>query len=376
MKKQNKRAPNGEASIVVRSNRLRLLIPKSVHPEGRRAEIALDMANSEAGQTVAAQILADLKLDIYNGKFDESLAKYQRKPMTKVMTIYELWCEYVNYRRATIKLSTLHYYEEIIGHRLRDCPQSITKELDVRRWLLENMSQAYAARVLGSLSWAVTWGMKHKLIEIEQNLYIEMAKQTKPKDTTPPADAFNTEEKEQILNSFLTSHRYDHYYPFVYFLFITGCRPSEAIGLQWVDISDDLKLINFTGSITQIKSKAVRMEKSKNNRVRSFPINTELRDLLEACGHSTGRPYELVFPSAEDPEIPINYQNFSKSAWEKTVDPIVGRSTTPYSCRDTFITEQIAKGIPVAIVARWVDNSPLIIDKRYFDISAVSFTPK
>jgi integrase len=54
----------------------------------------------------------------------------------------------------------------------------------------------------------------------------------------------------------------------------------------------------------------------------------------------------------------------------------VGRNTTPYSCRDTFITEQIAKGTPVAIVARWVDNSPEIIDKRYFDISAVQFTPK
>ena len=292
------------------------------------------------------------------------------------MTIYELWCEYVNYRRATIKLSTLHYYEEIIGHRLRDCPQSLAKAIEVRQWLLENMSQAYAARVLSSLSWAVTWGMKHKLIDTENNIYIEMAKETKPTEQTPPADAFSHEEKEQILNSLLTSHSYDRYYPFVYFLFLTGCRPSEAIGLRWGDISDDFKLINFSGSITQIKSKPVQMSKSKNNRLRSFPINTELRDLLEACGHSSGEPWELVFPSPEDPNIPINYQNFSRSAWEKTVDPIVGRSTTPYSCRDTFITEQIAKGIPIAIVARWVDNSPTMIDKRYFDITAVSFMPK
>jgi integrase len=118
------------------------------------------------------------------------------------------------------------------------------------------------------------------------------------------------------------------------------------------------------------------MSKSKNNRIRSFPINAELRDLLEACQRSTGETFDLVFPSKDDPSIPINYQNFSKGAWGRVVDPIVDRNTTPYSCRDTFITEQIAKGIPVTIVARWVDNSPDIINKHYFDISAVSFTPR
>jgi integrase len=370
------RAPRGEASIIVRSGRLSLLIPNAVHPEGKRVEIALSIANSKAGQTVAAQILANLQLDLYNGNFDESLEKYRRKPVTEVMTIYNLWCEYVDYRRTIIKPSTLHYYEEIIGHRLRDCPQSLAKGLEVRKWLLENMSQDYAARILRSLSWAVTWGIKHQRIGIEKNIYIDMAKETKPKSQTPPPDAFTQEEKERILNSFLTSHRYDHFYPFVYFLFLTGCRPSEAIGIQWGNISTDCKLINFTGSIVQIKSQSVRMPTSKTNRVRSFPINNELRDLLEACGHSSGEPDALIFPSKEGINIPINYQNFSKSAWAKTVDPIVGRNTTPYSCRDTFITEQIAKGIPVSIVARWVDNSPEVINKHYFDISAVSFSPR
>ena len=334
------------------------------------------MADTTAGQTVAAQILADVKLDIYQGNFDPSLAKYRRKPVKKVMAIYDLWCEYVNYRRETIKRSTLHYYEEIIGNRLRDCPQSLWKELEVRAWLLDNMSQDYAARILKCLSWAVTWGLKHKRIDLEENLYIQMAKETRPKTQTPPPDAFSIEEKEGILNSFLTSRRHDHYYPFVYFLFLTGCRPSEAIGLQWGDISTDFKFVNFTGSIVQIKSETVRMSKSKTNRIRSFPINPELRDLIEACGNSFGDPWKLVFPSQDDPTAPINYRNFSKNAWAKTVDPIVGRNTTPYSCRDTFITEQIALGTPVAIVARWVDNSPQIIDQRYFDISAVSFMPK
>jgi integrase len=372
---KTKRAPKGEASIVVRSGRLFLLIPQFAHPERRRAEIALDMADSEAGQIAAAQVLARLRLDIYSGNFDLSLEKYKSQPVKKLISVYELWCEYVDYRRGTVKATTIHYYEEIIGHRLRDCPQSLANELGVRKWLLKNMSQAYASRVLAALSWAVNWGIQHKRIDLDRNLYTEMAKQTKPRNQPPEPNAFNDEEKEAILNNFLTSHHYDYYYPFVYFLFLTGCRPSEAIGLRRGDIDDDFKKIKFCGSIVQIKSQATWMEKSKNNRVRFFPINGELRDLLEACLKDKPDPDFLVFPSRENPLVPMDYINFSHRAW-KTVDQIVGRKTTPYSCRDTFITEQIAKGTPIAVVARWVDNSPDIIDKHYFDISAVQFMPQ
>ena len=360
---------------MVRSGRLFLLIPQFAHPERRRAEIALDMADSDTGQIVAAQVLARLKLDIYSGNFDLSLEKYKTQPVKKLISVHELWCEYVDYRRGTVKATTIHYYEEIIGHRLRDCPQSLANELGIRNWLLKNTSQAYAARVLAALSWAVNWGIQHKRIDLDRNLYTDMAKQTKPKAQHPEPNAFNDDEKEAILNNFLTSHHYDYYYPFVYFLFLTGCRPSEAIGLRRGDIDDDFKKIKFCGSIVQIKSQAIWMEKSKNNHVRFFPINGELRDLLEACLRDKPDPDLLVFPSRENPLVPMDYINFSHRAW-KTVDKIVGRKSTPYSCRDTFITEQIAKGTPIAVVARWVDNSPDIINKHYFDISAVQFMPQ
>lgn len=370
-----KRARKGEASIRSRSGRLFLRIPAAVHPERRRAEIALDMADSEAGQIVAAQVLARLNLDIYSGNFDLSLEKYKSQPVKTLISVYNLWCEYVDYRRGTVKATTIHYYEEIIGHRLRDCPQSLANEIGIRNWLIKNMSQAYAARVLAALGWAVNWGIQHKRIDLDRNLYTAMAKETKPRNQHPEPNAFNDEEKEAILNNFLTSHHYDYYYPFVYFLFLTGCRPSEAIGLRRGDIDDDFKKIKFCGSIVQIKSQATWMEKSKNNRVRFFPINAELRDLLEACLKDKPDPDLLVFPAKDNPLAPMDYINFSHRAW-KTVDQIVGRKTTPYSCRDTFITEQIAKGTSIAVVARWVDNSPDIIDKHYFDISAVHFMPQ
>ena len=55
-------------------------------------------------------------------------------------------------------------------------------------------------------------------------------------------------------------------------------------------------------------------------------------------------PEQLVFPAPKGKSI--TYNNFCNSAWKKIVDPIK-LETTPYSCRDTFITTQILKGVLV-----------------------------
>jgi inosine/xanthosine triphosphate pyrophosphatase family protein len=72
----------------------------------------------------------------------------------------------------------------------------------------------------------------------------------------------------------------------------------------------------------------------------------------------------LVFPSAKGK--PINYNNFCNNAWNKLVDPIKP-DTTPYSCRDTFITTQILKGVPESVIARWCDTSVEMIQQHYAD---------
>jgi hypothetical protein len=43
------------------------------------------------------------------------------------------------------------------------------------------------------------------------------------------------------------------------------------------------------------------------------------------------------------------------------------KTTTPYSCRDTFISEQVGKGVPSAVVAKWCDTSEKVINAVYLD---------
>jgi len=75
-------------------------------------------------------------------------------------------------------------------------------------------------------------------------------------------------------------------------------------------------------------------------------------------------PEALVFPAPRG--SPLNYRNFSRRAWSKLVDPIKP-DTTPYSCRDTFITRQLLQGVPSTVIAKWCDTSTQMIDKDYAD---------
>ncbi|HAJ63006.1 MAG TPA: integrase, partial [Cyanobacteria bacterium UBA8543] len=69
---------------------------------------------------------------------------------------------------------------------------------------------------------------------------------------------------------------------------------------------------------------------------------------------------------------PINYNDFGRRAW-KTVTKLVnldkknGMTTTPYNCRDTFITLQALQGNSCDTIARWVGNTPEVLRKHYID---------
>lgn len=115
-----------------------------------------------------------------------------------------------------------------------------------------------------------------------------------------------------------------------------------------------------------------RVDGSKNNKKRDFTCSQRLQQLLQSIRPDKPDPEALVFPSPKGKVI--DYNNFSNNAWSRVVDPIQP-GTTPYSCRDTFITIQILKDIPIGLVAAWCDTSVAEIEKRYFDLKLQKVKP-
>jgi integrase len=365
------RTPHGSIGISVQCGRLRLQLPRKWYG-GSQKYHALNLPDTKDNRLYAASLAREIEWSYLKGTFDPTLAAYKPKTyqtdMPAEITISDLWTEFCKYKSRSLKAASVYYWVNTIGRHINNCPhQQIAAALEIRGWLLGVTTPEMTRRIINALATAVKWGALHQLIPA-YNPFIGMARDIRVDHSDPSPNAFTLIEKERCLNAFLAHRDYSFYAPLVQFWFLSGCRPSEGIGLQWEQIAQDYSKIRFDRSITHLDGKAIHNKQSKTNRSRWFPCNQELRQfLIQHCEKE--RHCSLVFPSKH--HHPINYDNFSKRAWDKVVDPILQRASTPYSCRDTFITEQIAKGVPIGVIAKWVDNSTEMIERYYLDVSTI-----
>ncbi|WP_013320427.1 tyrosine-type recombinase/integrase [Gloeothece verrucosa] len=386
-----KKASAGSVSLESFRDRLRVRFSFN----GKQYTIGLGVSDTLENRKLAQAKVKELQSDLVLQRFNpENLSKYKlrkdlnvvRPPEKKELTLTELWNKYVSYKSCTVKAKTLNEYKTTVGSHINKMPvQDISKALDVRKYLLAHTTDSMTKRILIHINACVKWGIKNKLVELDKSPYEGMATELRHnwEDNSIP-DAFSDQELEAIFDAFANhkgvlkagttdvyrGYAYNFYLPFVKFLAYTGCRPSEAIGLTWGQIDDKLQTITFDRSIVHIKGEAVENEKSKNNRSRKFRCDDKLTNLLKSIKNLKVSPNELVFKSPTGKAI--NYNNFSNRAWNKVVDPLLGRETTPYQLRDTFITKQISNGISAAVVAKWVDNSVRIIEERYLDSDKIT----
>lgn len=307
---------------------------------GKDSRDALKVARAKA-QTIDSDITLE--------KFDQTLQKYGKYYPTVLglvsviqdserMPIRELWDKYLSYKTNRIKQSTLDFHYEIFRQAEKLNEDLNYDALAVKAKLEQITTQDQTRRVLTYLSACCDWGVKHKLIA--NNPFAGMATDMpKPKYVTDPNPiAFTEEERAAVIEAFKSDSRkginYRHYASFIEFLFLTGCRPSEAIGLTWNKVSSDCGLITFSESIVISKGRQIKSQGSKNNKIRTIAVSPKLQQLLQSIKTDSCKDSSLIFPSPEGRAI--NYDNFARRAWSTVVDPIKP-NTTPYNCRDTFI---------------------------------------
>ncbi len=375
----------GGCTLAVQRDRLLIVFPRRLF-NGKQKTLSLGLVDTQNNRDIATHRLKMIQQDIDLEQFDFTLERYKPKKDIQdhienkypEITLLFLWSIYFKYKKPMLKESTINYYETSIAPYLKNSGiQSPYKALELREWLLVNTSESMAKRVLTYVNAAFKWGLQHNFVQ-GNNPYEGMPNELRHKfQEEAKPNAFTAIEKQAVLDAFanhkgnfngykLTGRTYQHYFNFVKFLFLTGCRPNEAVGLQWGDILGDFERVKFDGGIVQLTTgKKVRTQKSKTNKVREFPCNEELRNFLRTIKNIDSTLDSLIFPSPTGKSI--NYGNFSSNAWSKLVDPIK-TDTTPYSCRDTFITEQILKGVNPAIIGKWCDTSTQTIEKHYFDI--------
>lgn len=204
-----------------------------------------------------------------------------------------------------------------------------------RLWLLTKMS---------------AWGIAEGLLSVNPWLKIKAKRVTK--QVVKP---FSQEEAAKIIAGF--EKTYPAWVPFSKFLFLSGCRMSEAIGLQWKHVDSQREEICICESLPLLIGKGYeRVRKdTKTGSVRFLKTNTQLTELLEQIKPTGAKPDDLVFENPTRTNH-IDSHNF-RNRWIKVLAQEGISYRRPHIIRHSFASHAIDQGIPLTGVAYLLGHS-------------------
>ncbi|MBW4689324.1 MAG: site-specific integrase [Komarekiella atlantica HA4396-MV6] len=275
-------------------------------------------------------------------------------------------------------------YRVFSNYVLRLPTHDLEKSIEIRDWIINNIPLESGKRFVVHLSACCNWAIDSKIIA--NNTFLGMSsKITIPKshkNDDSDINPFSVEEKDLIIQAFRDNKfcskyskiKHSFYADYVELLFLTGCRPSEAIALERNKISDDFRYIYFDCAVVLTDKGLAKKAGLKTQEKRRFPVNPKLKHLLErVCeGKNTNN---ILFPSPQDKTY-IDTDNFRKRTWKIVLDGLGIGYRKPYQTRHTFVTLALENGLDVKDVARLVGNSPEIIYKHYAGNKRDLFVPE
>jgi integrase len=361
------KASAGVPQIKVSNGRLQIVFTYG----GVRRYISAKNPDSKQNRIHCKMVAGIIENDQRAGYFDESLAKYKAffsgVTAEKVapdgdLTVREIWDSYVNFKRSQVSQSTIAKdFERISQHIGRFPAGELGDAVKIRDYLIRSVTPNTAKRVLTHLGAACNWAVKSNIVPSNPFLGMAADIRTPKKNGTADINPFSGEERDRIIQKLRDSR--NPYAPLVEFMFRTGSRPSEAIGLQWKHISTDFKSIQFCQSITVSEDGLALKEGLKTQEERTFPCGAKLAAFLQSIAPKKKSPEQFIFQVKEGKFIDFN--NFANKTWKTTLKTLEIEQRNPYQMRHSFITFCLEQGMDAKDVARLVGNSPEIIYRHY-----------
>jgi integrase len=246
-------------------------------------------------------------------------------------------------------------FTRIRNHIAKLPSQRLEDARKIRKYLLDSFPLQTVKKILMQINACCNWALAEELITANPFADLPAVKGGKPKKAINP---FSEIEELDIIATFSAHPFWNCYAPFVKFLFLTGCRTSEAVGLLWKHIDEKMTTITFSEAVVERQRKD-----TKTHSIRKFPINQKLRSLLKEIKPKSHRPNSPVFLSPTG--VTIDAHNFLNRAWKGILAEAEIDYRPQYNTRHTFITNCLEKKIPVTQVAKWVGNSPKTIWTHY-----------
>jgi integrase len=261
-----------------------------------------------------------------------------------LLEIWDLWVQTLDLSEAT---AADHYH--VTRRQIVKAGNPLVGDTD---WFLGNSlaPQTYNARLRylkNMAAWAVAEGL------LTNNPWLKIKPRKKTKEIIKP---FSHGETARIIAGFEKS--YPAWVPFTKFLFLSGCRMSEAIGLRWGYVDFERQEVCICESLAQRKdgNGYERVRKStKTGSVRFLKINADLAKVFEQVSPANKNSEDLVFLNPTGTGH-IDSNNF-RDRWKKVLSAANIPYRRPHIIRHNFASHAIEQGIPLTGVAYLLGHS-------------------
>lgn len=329
-------------------------------------------------QLVAVRLKQVIEDDYAAGRYDSTLERYRQ------MVKYSLVPEVTLSSRA---LDLVKEFNSYLGAKSIRIGDDLPSYYDQTRRLLQQWDQVslddipvllankdYSPRTFNDRRNCLSRFFKY-LVRKKKILDnpLEEVTTRKPADHIEKRVPFTQQEVVSILSAlkndtFRKAH-YTHsqYYPLVAFMFQTGVRNAEALGLQVRDVKFDTGELRICRSLARTKRgthSAARKEKgTKTDNIRYIPMNPFLLELLgPLCAGKTDT--QLVFINQNGNSID------DKKFQDRVFKPILKQLGIPnrdlYALRHTFATRAVQSGMKPHEVAYLMGDNLDTIIKNYY----------
>ncbi len=280
----------------------------------------------------------------------QALTQYKESLKPKVVeftaktTLQKLWHDYIKTKQQGWEVSYIEGDVKATTKILESIPDiHLDDNLDtVINHLLQVTTIKQVKRHLKQLSACLTWGKKRKLVK-DNPLpdFLSTLSTKKQIDEDHEICPFTIEERDAIINAFRlgTFERFKgshtKYADYIEFLFISGTRTSEALGLKWEHIDFDKKIIHLQEALvlaTSGKKQAEVQKKGlKTQKKRLIPMNNRLFELLS---ERKGKCLDLDSNVFSD----IDHHSFRSTVYKNVLSKLNIAYRKPYQTRHIFIT--------------------------------------
>lgn len=324
--------------------------------QGKRYQFSLGLVDESIGRAAAEMKARQIEMDMTTGHFDPSLVKYKSDTVraSRELTGHLLLAEFAKSKSKLVAAKTLEKYQHVEKKLAKFASTKLAADYTERTtilfrdYLLTQISPISAAEYFSVINAAWEWGIAAGLLKENPWKTMISAFKVPPIESPQP---FTLDEIRAIIDTMDESRAYRYYTPLIRFLFGTGCRTGEALGLRWGVIADDISQVWIGESY---KRDSVRGA-TKMHKARTIYPSPKMQSLLLDIRPNHYDQTTLVFPAPRTGGY-INDNNLSKRVWTRTLQRAGVPHRKLYNTRSTFISHALASGATPAKVAEIVGD--------------------